>query len=274
MLAAAGDRADVKDALTPLAATAATGMPSTATLAARFDRDVAPAILRAATRTDSEDWGDSDSVAAQTSRRHTSRRAGRELRRSGSRRGRACRIVAARGRPDRRHRGAGNFVRPERDGGSGVADQREAAPRRRIPPSPNCGRKKRRASPRRRKRDRSRDPRAARGDRRHRADRVRGVRRRPARHDRDRMAKLARRHQRRGAGAGRRAVGHAGRRIVPPVAQARDRAGHDDAVAARAAARRRLSRADARHGRDRGGRPGRGAQISRAAPMCCWRSRR
>ena len=56
--AVAGDRTDVKEALAALSDGAAAGMPSTARLAARFDRDVAPAILRAATKSESTDWGD------------------------------------------------------------------------------------------------------------------------------------------------------------------------------------------------------------------------
>jgi hypothetical protein len=56
--AVAGDRADVKEMLSALSEGAASGMPSVPSLATRFDRDVAPAILRAATRTESEDWGD------------------------------------------------------------------------------------------------------------------------------------------------------------------------------------------------------------------------
>lgn len=52
----AGDRPETKDTITRLAEDAGTGLPSTAALAERFDRTVAPAILRARGDTRSGDW--------------------------------------------------------------------------------------------------------------------------------------------------------------------------------------------------------------------------
>ncbi|MGH6979897.1 MAG: COG4223 family protein, partial [Stellaceae bacterium] len=52
----AGDRQEMKDGLAPLADDAKTGVPSTAALAERFDRSVAPAILRARGEPRSGDW--------------------------------------------------------------------------------------------------------------------------------------------------------------------------------------------------------------------------
>ena len=52
----AGDRQDVKETLAALADDAKTGLPSTAALAERFDRNVAPAILRARGDPKSGDW--------------------------------------------------------------------------------------------------------------------------------------------------------------------------------------------------------------------------
>jgi len=52
----AGDRPEVKDTVAKLAEDAKTGLPSTASLTERFDRNVAPAILRARGNTKSGDW--------------------------------------------------------------------------------------------------------------------------------------------------------------------------------------------------------------------------
>jgi hypothetical protein len=54
--AMAGDNATLKTALAPLADEAKTGLPTTAALAERFDRGVAPAILRARGDTKNADW--------------------------------------------------------------------------------------------------------------------------------------------------------------------------------------------------------------------------
>jgi hypothetical protein len=56
--AMARDRPELQAALAPLDDAAAAGIPSLAALATRFDRDIAPAILRASSETESADWGD------------------------------------------------------------------------------------------------------------------------------------------------------------------------------------------------------------------------
>jgi hypothetical protein len=56
--ALAPDRPELTQALAPLADGADKGIPSQAALAERFDRDTAPAILRAATQTQSDNWLD------------------------------------------------------------------------------------------------------------------------------------------------------------------------------------------------------------------------
>jgi len=55
---AAQDRPEVKAALAPLEALAPQGLPSLATLARRFEQDVAPAVMRSARTRSNADWSD------------------------------------------------------------------------------------------------------------------------------------------------------------------------------------------------------------------------